>query len=144
MISRKNSGGNRRVASDSDQSLHGGQVTSDIVMGALIAARDYLRRAAQSEPTYGYFHGGDPRDFSPDAEVCTEAELAAHKEACERWERGERPEYEKHHHDVSQVGNTVVAVSYAGAFGLGTYQWRDEDAEDALDQVEAAIAAMTR
>lgn len=112
-----------------------------IVEGALIAARDYLRRCAQSEPTYGYYPGGDPRDFSPDPECCTPEELAAHKEACEAWERGERPQHEAHHHTAHSVGeNKVMVVSHAGAFGIGVYSMRDEEAEDVLEQVDAALA----
>lgn len=113
-----------------------------IIEGALIAARDYLRQAANPDVTYGYFHGGDPRDFCPDGEVCTPAEMAAHKAACEAWERGERPEYERHRHEVTEVGATTVVTSYAGSFGMGTYQMRDEEAEDVLDQVEAALALL--
>lgn len=112
-------------------------------MGALVAAREYLRECANPHPTYGYYNGGDPRDFSPDPECCTETELAAHKAACEAWERGERPESEKHRHEVLQRGETTVIASYAGAFGMGVYSIRDEDAEDVLDQVEAALSALS-
>lgn len=117
-------------------------MTRDTVIGALVAARDYLRHAANPEAIYGYYPGGDPRDFSPDPECCTAAELAAHKEACAAWERGERPQYEAHHHEMSQHGEAVVSLSFAGAFGLGVYQARDEDADDVLEQIEAALGAL--
>jgi hypothetical protein len=35
----------------------------------------------QMQPTYGFFHGGDPREFHPDYESCTEHEIAAWKQA---------------------------------------------------------------
>lgn len=132
---------------------------SHIVIGALIAARDYLREAANPHPTYGYYPGGtDPRDFSPDVECCTEAELAAHKAACEAWERGERPDPGGPHRalgggelpadavsalkvlgeDGAVIGGHVTIAHY----GIGTYSYRDEDAEDALDQIEAALASL--
>jgi len=41
----------------------------------------------QQESTYGYFCGGDPRDFHPDHECCTPEEIQRHKEACEDAER---------------------------------------------------------
>lgn len=41
------------------------------------------------ESYYGYFNGGDPRDFHPDAEDCTPEELANHKKACEEAEATE-------------------------------------------------------
>jgi hypothetical protein len=37
----------------------------------------------QQESFYGYFTGGDPRQFHPDAEECSPEELANHKRACE-------------------------------------------------------------
>jgi hypothetical protein len=37
----------------------------------------------QREPIYGYFGGGDPRDFHPDHECCSPEEIKRHKEACE-------------------------------------------------------------
>ena len=43
-----------------------------------------------SQPTYGVFHGGDPRNFSPDPESSTVVELQRHREDCEKWERNEQ------------------------------------------------------
>ena len=117
-------------------------MTTHAAHGALIAARDYLRRCASPDVTYGYFGGGDPRDFCPDGEVCTPEELAAHKAACAAWDRGERPECERHRHEVVERGETTIVASFAGAFGLGTYSVRDEEAEDVLDQIDAAIASL--
>lgn len=37
---------------------------------------------SQQEPTYGGFYGGDPRNFYPEAECCSEKELKAHADAC--------------------------------------------------------------
>jgi hypothetical protein len=116
-----------------------------IIEGALVAARDYLRTAANPEVTYGYYPGGtDPRDFTPDGEVCTPVEIASHKAACEAWERGERPDPCGPHGPLppemraaGKEGWTTTAF-----YGMGTYAYRDEDAEDVLDQVEAALAAL--
>ena len=48
-----------------------------------------------SEVIYGFYHGGDPRKFSPDYECCSEKEIADHKAACKLWDdmetRGETP-----------------------------------------------------
>ena len=38
---------------------------------------------------YGTFMGGDPRDFTPDEELCTPEEISAWETACEEWNRGE-------------------------------------------------------
>ena len=40
--------------------------------------------------SYGGYYGGDPRKFFPDEESCTADELAAHKAACEAWNRGDQ------------------------------------------------------
>jgi hypothetical protein len=41
------------------------------------------------ESIYGFYHGQDPRTFTPDSESCTEEEIANHKAAVETLERGE-------------------------------------------------------
>lgn len=54
----------------------------------LRAIAERLREQEASEVGYGYFPGGDPRDFSPDEESCTEKEIAAWKRACELVDQG--------------------------------------------------------
>lgn len=61
---------------------------------------DFYRHNADTEPPhmcppecqefsscYGFFHGGDPRNFHPDYECCSEAEIENHKKACEEADR---------------------------------------------------------
>lgn len=60
---------------------------------------------------YGHFPGGDPRDFTPDAEVCTPMEIAAHAEAVASGER----------HMLH--GQWCERSS----FGLGTYETESEE-----------------
>lgn len=55
----------------------------------LTEALPILREAAQPYNGYGSFLGGDPRNFFPDSDSTTEAELARHKEDCEKWNRAE-------------------------------------------------------
>jgi hypothetical protein len=43
----------------------------------------------QMQPMYGFFHGGDPREFHPDYESCSPQEIADHKAACEAADRDE-------------------------------------------------------
>src|SRR5690242_256695 len=56
---------------------------------ARIASAVSQRTELRDEEGYGPFPGGDPRRFTPDEEVCTPEEIAAHKEACAAWDRGE-------------------------------------------------------
>lgn len=118
-------------------------MSDDAIRGALLAAREYLRPCAQGEPTYGHYLGGDPRNFFPDEESCSPEEIGRHKTACAAWERGERPVSEPHRHEAQEIEGKLVIVSYPGAFGLGVYHMRDEEAEDVLAQVEAALALLT-
>ncbi len=77
------------------------------------------------EITYGCFHGGDPREFTPDPECCTETEIANWKRDCEAWDRGETTEV-----PVSGWTSPTVHVMRS-AYGLGTYyvEFGDESAE---------------
>ena len=64
---------------------------------------------------YGPFMGGDPRDFTPDEEMCTPEEISAWETACEEWNRGEGVDREP----GCQTMGDGSAVSGTG-FGLGT------------------------
>jgi hypothetical protein len=79
-----------------------------------------------SDTVYGFFPGGDPRDFSPDPECSTDAERALHAEHCAAWDRGERPDVKV----SGWEGNIHVCRS---AYGLGTYEvnFDDRDEDDA-------------
>lgn len=112
---------------------------SDIVTGALVAARNYVLQFAQPDTTYGYYPGGDPRNFHPDAESCTPAELERHKEACAAWDRGDRPDPGGPHKPLPDGTPGHITVAH---YGIGTYSMRDEDAEDVIDQLDAALAAL--
>lgn len=77
---------------------------------------------------YGFFPGGDPRDFSPDTESCTDEEINAHAEECGRWERGERAD-EGHSGriaDVETKHGRGVALVCGHRFGIGTYTMKCE------------------
>lgn len=62
-----------------------------------------------SECVYGFFTGGDPRNFFPDAESCLEDELENHRKACELW-------------DCEHFGITANCVNARLLRGLGVYE----------------------
>ncbi len=67
-------------------------------------------------PVYGGFPGGDPRNFTPDRECCTPAEIAAWEAACAAWDRGEG---EDRGPSCATFGD---GSTWTGAgFGVGTY-----------------------
>jgi hypothetical protein len=95
------------------------------------------RPGPDDEEGYGFFHVADPRDFFPDEEDSTPEEIAAHREACEKAERGEPwgPPDEEHGpwvRVVDGIPETVLGQRPEGegwvgqchaarSFGIGTY-----------------------
>lgn len=81
--------------------------------------------------SYGGYYGGDPRKFHPDEEVCSEAEIAAHKAACEAWNRGERPEPQGHESHYDKDGKLTLHIA-RNPYGLGVTE-DDEDDDQPWD-----------
>jgi len=69
-----------------------------------------------TEPIYGFYHGQDPRTFSPDAESCTKEERDAHRAACEAAGRGE---WVRDDSGCHYAGNIKLLKS---SFGIGVYR----------------------
>lgn len=75
-----------------------GKCCDNAIMGKQIESltpRTDARMQPYDKPVYGHFTGGDPRDFHPDGECCTEAEMDNHRKACALWNemeaKGETP-----------------------------------------------------
>lgn len=103
---------------------------------ALMAVeRDVAENA--EDTSYGYPCVEDPRDYTPDEESCTEAEIANWKAACAAWERGEgQPVPDPHTDLVDGDGRKVGHVTMA-PMGVGTNVHRDPRWE----RVRAALMA---
>jgi len=112
-----------------------------VAVAALEAAATELLHAGQGEPGYGYFCGGDPREFTPDPECSTDEERAAHKRDCEAWERGEQTHSVQFGTSAFTEGTTHGHVHHAG-YGLGTYQFSDERIMAAYERAREALAAV--
>ena len=108
-------------------------MNEETLLAVLRRTRDFIAERAGPEAMYGYYPGGDPRGFSPDEESSTVEERAAHKTACEAWERGECPDPGGPHKPF-EGGHLTVSH-----YGLGVYTYTDEEAEDVLEQLDAAI-----
>lgn len=85
------------------------------------------------EVGYGYFPGGDPREFHPDPECSSEAERAAHKAACEAADRGEPIAPLPCH-------NSLDRFSDGPPFGLGSYTMVDKQIAALRDVCVEALA----
>lgn len=78
------------------------------------------------ESGYGYFHGGDPRNFHPDYESCDKREIENHRKACDLWNdcesRGETPEPEKCPSGwIYDDNGKAIAHVLRSPYGIGCY-----------------------
>lgn len=122
-----------------------------VTIDALRASLPVLEEAAE-QTMYGHYTGGDPRLFAPAEDECTPEEIAAHKAACEAWERGERPDIphaceplrEDFTYTDKKSGEKITAAKGTGLalyapFGVGVQTFVDETAMKARDLVRAAL-----
>lgn len=99
----------------------------------LLDMTEALKQIAQEkEVGYGYYHGGDPRNFIPDSESCTEKEIAAHKKVCEEWTLAEK-EGKPSPEVAPQSGWITPGIHVTqSSFGIGGYTYPTEGAEIAI------------
>jgi hypothetical protein len=114
-------------------------VITDEEADTLRAIADRIRSDAE-DVSYGYFPGGDPRDFTPDEESIRPEEAARYKSDCEAWERGDHIDRGGPHLPLTVDGMTWhVTVAH---YGLGTYTYRCPDtlrlAQDLDDWIDRA------
>lgn len=95
----------------------------------LAAGGEHMSR----EPMYGFFPGGDPREFTPDPECSTEEERARWEADCAAWNRGERPDVGPActHHDLGDGAQAIFTRSF---YGLGTYLVDWDEFEEIPDE----------
>lgn len=84
-------------------------------------------------PMYGHFPGGDPRDFTPDAEGCTEKEIADWNAACKAMDEGTYEDNGKH--GCRFLGDDKAQVIVCGStFGIGvTMYYCEEHAPESVE-----------
>lgn len=80
---------------------------------------------------YGFFPGGDPRDFIPDEESCTEKEITAWKEACALWNEGKKVVCEGSHRWLVDGEGNVIGTATVSSFGIGIYYYEEDEEEPA-------------
>lgn len=113
------------------------------------------------ETSYGHFHGGDPRSFHPDHEMCAPKELANHKKACELWDdaerRGETPTPEScpsgwlygedgkaiAHVLRSPYGIGVYTVEFEQFFEAVDHDYEDEPEDDAWTEFDMPASGLS-
>lgn len=101
--------------------------------GALAACLPYLEDVAV-HTGYGFARPDNPHDFSPDRESCTEEEIAAHKAACEAYDRGEYDPAAT----LGSINGPGVHLLRA-PWGIGSYTMRDEQIGAIVDAARAIL-----
>jgi hypothetical protein len=76
-----------------------------------------MKMTLHCEPIYGFYHGQDPRTFSPDGDCCSKKELDAHRAACELADKGE---WVRDGSGCHQTAPGIVVCS--SSFGIGVYE----------------------
>jgi hypothetical protein len=101
-------------------------------------------RENSGDVVYGYFPGGDPREFTPDPECCTEEEMANYERACKLMDEDKITSVDgRHHWPIEKDGEVIGHVTHA-AFGLGTYTATDGDIEKLAEQLDQWIDAVRK
>jgi hypothetical protein len=100
-------------------------------LDALRAIAERLRDQDGDEVVYGAYRGGNPNDFCPDCS--TDEQLAAHQEACKRWDAGERNLLPA---ECSMTRAAFGADAKFNDFGLGTYTLRRSDVDELADELD--------
>ena len=75
---------------------------------------------------YGAFPGGDPREWRPDEEVNTEAEMAAYKKACAEWDAGVGVDVGTSHRWLTDEQGNLAGWGTVTPYGLGVYSYKQE------------------
>lgn len=115
---------------------HDGQ-WDGITVDQLRAFAEHIRSVGESTG-YGYFPGGDPREFCPDPECSTEEERANHKRACELFENGKVDTVDGNHHwPIMNKEGEPIGWTTQSPFGLGTYSTTDPAAQDLANRLDA-------
>lgn len=89
--------------------------------------------AAGSISGYGFHRPENPNDFFPDPEGSSAEEIAAHKAACEAWNRGEYkrdPSEESGWH-----GNMHILKA---PWGIGSYSYLSDEAKELIAELKGA------
>jgi hypothetical protein len=99
----------------------------------------FILQFAEPSPMYGGFHGGDPRDFTPDPEVTKPEEIEAWKKACDEFAAGRIEPLPDQHELIRDDKGRAVAHFARYNFGMGVSLLRDPFAEALVKKLAAAI-----
>jgi hypothetical protein len=92
---------------------------------------------------YGFFPGGDPTAFTPDEQMNRPQEIENWKEACKRWNDGNRYGEPSSHMPIVR-GEEVIGHATVAKLGMGSYIYVDEEAKALVDAIGEALRRDTQ
>jgi hypothetical protein len=98
-----------------------------------VSCKPYVEEMqGQGSMGYGFYRPENPNDFTPDADLCTEEEIANHRAACEAYDAG--------NYTPDKSGGWVTPNMHilTAPWGIGSYVIRDERAEEILSAISRA------
>lgn len=110
---------------------------------ALENVRAYIKQQVE-EHDYGFFPGGDPTRFIPDEEVNTPEEIENWKDACERWNSGDKTGEEGSHRWLTNEDGEIIGTSTVAKLGMGICTYINEEAKAVLDAINKALSTTSK
>lgn len=116
--------------------------TTENLLNLLRAARPFVEEAGTIQG-YGFYRPENPHNFFPDPESCLDEEMAAHKAACEAWDRGDYKAplgSESHYNERGELTLHILRAPW----GIGSYTDMRDDVADLLAAIDAVLNSATR
>jgi len=107
------------------------------LLNLLRAARPLVEEAGTIQG-YGFYRPENPHHFSPDAESCSDEEMANHRAACEAWDRGDYKAEPGSEFCTDESGKVVAHILRA-PWGIGSYTDIRGDVADLLAAIDAVL-----
>jgi hypothetical protein len=107
------------------------------LLNLLRASRKWVEEAGTING-YGFYRPENPHNFSPDAESCSDEEMANHKAACEAWDRGDYKAPQGSESFYGEKGELTMHILRA-PWGIGSYTDMSDEAADLLAAIDCAL-----
>jgi hypothetical protein len=107
------------------------------LLNLLRASRKWVEEAGTING-YGFYRPENPHNFSPDAESCSDEEMANHKAACEAWDRGDYKAPQGSESFYDEKGELTMHILRA-PWGVGSYTDMVDEVADLLAAIDCAL-----
>jgi hypothetical protein len=77
---------------------------------------------SEKQTKFGLFPGGDPRNFQPDASICTDAQVSNWRNACDAWNHADASGQILSDLPSEEVCEPTVTDYATASFGAGIFE----------------------